>query len=299
MISVGNIVVGGTGKTPFTILLVARLKARGMTPVVLSRGYGRLDSSAAALVVDADTRVQASGDEPLLIARRTGVPVVVCANRVRGAGVAIDALSADVLVMDDGFQHWRLERDLDIVMLDAAEPFGNGHLMPAGRLRERPDALGRAGLLVVNHGVAVGECSASIPDQPRVDVFVRAHAGDLAGVKVGLLAGIARPERFEATIVAAGGEVVHTAFFADHHWITASELAAAERAAAAAGATRLLTTEKDAVRLPAGAVDAVRIDMVIAAGDKALDAALQDPLDAALDAALDDALDAAPQGTLP
>jgi len=152
VVSVGNLSVGGTGKTPMAIRVAGMLADRGMRPAVLSRGYGGR-SAAPVLVVSDGGRILAgpdeAGDEPVLIARRLpGVPVLAGAKRAVTGRYARENLGADVLVLDDGFQHRWIRRDLDIVLLDSRAPLGNGFLLPRGPLREPPEALGRAGAVV-------------------------------------------------------------------------------------------------------------------------------------------------------
>jgi len=151
VISVGNLTVGGTGKTPMVILLAGMLKDRGLRPAVLSRGYGG-KNRADVLVVSDGMRVLAgpdeAGDEPVLIARRLGdVPVLAGPKRVITGRHALEHFSVDAILLDDGFQHRYLHRDLDIVLLDSRQPLGNGFLLPRGPLREPPSALARAGVI--------------------------------------------------------------------------------------------------------------------------------------------------------
>jgi tetraacyldisaccharide 4'-kinase len=150
VISVGNVAVGGAGKTPVTHAIATRLAARGRRVAILSRGYGAVRSDAR-VVADGERvllAAEAGGDEPVLLARRLpGVRVLCGPRRVELAALATGTLGANALLLDDGFQHRALARDLDVVVLDAANPFGNGHLMPVGPNREPRWALGRAGLI--------------------------------------------------------------------------------------------------------------------------------------------------------
>jgi tetraacyldisaccharide 4'-kinase len=283
VISVGNLTVGGAGKTPVTLFLARELVRLGKKPAVLSRGYGR--NSRAPLRVTPATDPRLSGDEPLLLARH-GLDVWVGADRAALADVAASA-DADVLVLDDGLQHHRLARDLDVVVVDAAAPFGNGWLLPRGPLREQPSSLARVshGLLWLTRADAPRSAALRrLPDWPTVESVLRpaieatdaaAHSAggaDLRGQRVFLFAGIARPQRFEATLRALGAVVVGTRWFRDHHWYTDSEIA---RLRSAARDALLLTTEKDLVRLrdPSG-IHALRVELQITAGRPALQAAL-------------------------
>lgn len=276
VISVGNVAVGGTGKTPFTILLAARLADRRVA--VLSRGYRRRDTSEDLVVVDAETPVDACGDEPRLIANATDATVVVCADRVRGAKEAI-ARGAEVILLDDGFQHRRLARDVDLVLVDAKKPFGNGRLLPAGPLREPPAALRRATAIVVNHGDEVGPIDPALDAFSRIEVVVEATPSvAIEGKKVALLSGIARPERFESTVRRLGAEVVHVEALGDHAWFDRTVLTSFTRAASAASADVLLTTEKDRVRMAetASGFETVAIRHRIVAGEDVLVRTLAD-----------------------
>jgi len=274
VISVGNLTVGGAGKTPVALDLARRLAARGRRPAVLSRGYGR--RSREPLEVTAGAAVELAGDEPLLIARR-GFRVFVGPRRAALAEIAIGR-GADVLLLDDGLQHHGIARDLDVIVADASNPFGNGRLLPAGPLREPVSALGRVQLGLV----WLTRCdrprdprTLALRDFPAVESDYRADGG-VRGRKVFLFAGIARPESFAETVRGLGAEIVGTRWFRDHHLYTASELSDLE--ARAAGAL-LVTTEKDLVRIEQpGGIVAVRVDVRILRGEEALERALGDVL---------------------
>jgi tetraacyldisaccharide 4'-kinase len=274
VISVGNLTVGGAGKTPVTLCLARRLAARGRRPAVLSRGYGR--RSREPLEVTAESAVEAAGDEPLLLARR-GCRVFVGPRRAALAALAVQR-GADVLLLDDGLQHHGLARDLDVIVADASNPFGNGRLLPAGPLREPVSALRR-----VRHGL-VWLTHCELPRDPRtaelrafpaVESTYDADA-DLRGKRVFLFAGIARPERLLETVRALGGEIAGVRWFRDHYRFTAQDLVALRRLA---GGALPVTTEKDLVRIadPAGIV-AVRVDVRILRGEDVLDEALEEVL---------------------
>ncbi len=160
VISVGNIALGGTGKTPTVIDIAGLILQKGKQPAVISRGYGRRDESLISIVSDG-RMVQhdpaRNGDEPVLIADRlTGVPVVVGADRYQASLAALRQFHPDVVILDDGFQHIRLQRTIDIVLIDAAEPFGSGKLFPAGILREPLTALKRAHAILITRADRVG-----------------------------------------------------------------------------------------------------------------------------------------------
>jgi tetraacyldisaccharide 4'-kinase len=274
VISVGNLTVGGAGKTPVTLCLARRLAARGRSTAVLSRGYGR--RSREPLEVTADAAVEVAGDEPLLLARR-GCKVFVGSRRAALAQLAVRR-GADVLLLDDGLQHHGLARDLDVIVADSTNPFGNGRLLPAGPLREPVAALRR-----VRHGLVwLTRCelprdprTAELRGFPAVESTYEADA-DLRGKRVFLFAGIARPERFLDTARALGAEVAGVRWFRDHHRFTASDLASIRRLA---GGAVPVTTEKDLVRIAdPGGIVAVRVDMRILRGEDVLDHALEEVL---------------------
>lgn len=273
VISVGNLTFGGTGKTPTVIALVRDLVRLGRRPAVLTRGYKRLDD-AQVVVVGPDPRqsVREVGDEPLELARRLpGVPVVVDADRARGGREAC-RLGADVAVLDDGFQHLRLARDLDLVLLDAGDPWGGGRLPPLGRLREPASALVRAGAVLITKvpedwRPVVAEIEKTIERiAPHLQVFVarmRAtrvrvplegwkDAGVLRGRKVFAFAGLGRPQGFAETLESTGAEIVGHRWFPDHHDYSVRDLEEVFSAADAAGAIGI-TTAKDGVKLAGGA----------------------------------------------
>jgi tetraacyldisaccharide 4'-kinase len=274
VISVGNLTVGGAGKTPVTIALADRLVKRGRKPAVLSRGYGR--RSSADLQARPDSAAHEVGDEPLLMARR-GLPVFVGARRVDLVAPAVEQ-GADVLLLDDGLQHFAVARDLDVIVADATNPFGNGALLPRGPLREPISALHRVrrGLVWLTRCDGVRDARVEeLAAFPRVESVVEPRA-DLRGRRVYLFAGIARPERFAETVRALGAEIAGTRWFGDHHAFSPRELSALR---AAAGSAQLVTTEKDLARLesPEG-IACLPVEVRIVRGEDALDRALGEVL---------------------
>jgi tetraacyldisaccharide 4'-kinase len=271
VVSIGNLTVGGTGKTPAVLLATETLVGMGHRPAVVSRGYRRRTRGVQIVADTASIRLdpEESGDEPFLLARRLpGVPVVVGANRYEAAHLAVRRFRPTAIVLDDAFQHLPLRRDLDIVMARARRPWGNGHLFPAGPLREPLDALARAHLVVATGATSVDDCGevaevASL-HAPGVPVlpgrYVAAACWEagrmepvkleaLSGLRLLAFAGIAFPESFRATLAETGACVSDLVVFADHHWYSAADVRALAARAAHEGADALVTTEKDWVRL--------------------------------------------------
>jgi tetraacyldisaccharide 4'-kinase len=263
VVSVGNLVVGGSGKTPVVALLAETLRDAGLTPAIVSRGYKRRDTRRPVVVVSDGRSVLVgtgeSGDEPQLLARRLpGVPVVIGANRYDAGMVARDRLGAGVLILDDGFQHLRLARTLDLLLLsrnDLAEG-----ILPGGRLREPAEAARRADAVLAHGGAAEAAQLAS-----RVGVargfgmrvaydalrLVTPFGGPVSQAprRVVVMAAIARPQRFVAAVRELGYRVEQQITFRDHHWFTAADVERVQQVARDSGADAVLTTEKDAVRL--------------------------------------------------
>jgi tetraacyldisaccharide 4'-kinase len=244
VIVVGNITVGGTGKTPFVLWLVEQLRRRGWNPGVISRGYGGCAPSYP-LRVTATTDPAWSGDEPALIARRLEVPVAVAPDRVAAARMLLDAGEADILVTDDGLQHYRLARDIEICVVDGSRGLGNGSLLPAGPLREPPQRLQQVDLVVVNGGgwQAPGpalEMQLGIAEAVSLASGERRPLAAFAGGRVHAVAGIGNPQRFFASLRAAGLDPLPHPF-PDHHDYRDIDLCFD-------GAEPVLMTEKDAVK---------------------------------------------------
>jgi len=266
VISVGNITAGGTGKTPFVAWL-AREHLEGHCPAILSRGYGT------------DPRSGLDDENRLLETLAPGMPIVVDPDRVRAADLAVARHRARVLIMDDGFQHRRLARDLDIVLVDALAPFGGGlarrpcggHLLPRGLLREPLSGLARADLIVLTRtdlvsDDALRELRAELERHgAHAPVVLAAHrptgvrvvAGEGGGLTLESLAdgrwaalcGIGNPEGFRHTLERLGAEIVQFSAFPDHHRYRPDELEALLSSAAASGCLGVVTTEKDAMKL--------------------------------------------------
>ncbi len=274
VISVGNILVGGTGKTPCVEAVCRMLQDAGRRPAVISRGYGGRFDGPWAAVSDGDRVLMSpadAGDEPVLLADRLpGVPVLVGRDRRRPAREAVDRYGADVLVLDDGFQHLRLRRDLDVVTVDVRNPLGNGHCLPRGLLREGPSALADADvvLLTRTRGVAPDRIASVRRDlaryAPEAPILCTGHVpvglvdlatgeqrplDELVGRKVLAFAGIGYPGPFFREVEALGARVLEAVPFPDHHPYTRADLDQLERWSGLMNAQILVTTEKDAVRL--------------------------------------------------
>lgn len=270
VISVGNLAVGGTGKTPFIRWLAGELLLRGHRPAILTRGYRR-SSRGPVVVSDGAGKVAGvaeSGDEASALARALPtVPIVADADRVRGASLA-EALVPDVALhlLDDGFSHVALEREVDIVLVDATDPAAGGALLPEGRLREPLSSLARADLVVVTKaeqaepGPALELIRRHAPALPsfRAETHFLGISGPggesvapsgLPGRTVVAVAGIAHPEAFWSTLAALGIEPTARLGFRDHEPYGDFRLGEIQRAAEETGATAVVTTEKDAVKL--------------------------------------------------
>ena len=262
VISVGNIAFGGTGKTPLVAALARTLVAAGARPAILTRGYRRREKAPVTVRGGEDVGWERVGDEPALLAGMLPeVPIVVDADRVRGAATAVRETRATHLILDDGFQHWRLHRDLDIVVAEAGDP-----LCSRRPRREHPDVLSRADAIVLTRAADMTEVRAAIavlgayaPDALILATEVETRAviqggrrqppRALENVSVVAMAGIASPAGFVDTLGDIGARVVDMKFFPDHHRYARSEVEAVIAEADAAGAI-VATTGKDAVKLP-------------------------------------------------
>jgi tetraacyldisaccharide 4'-kinase len=269
VVSVGNLSVGGSGKTPFVAALARELLGRGEPVAVLSRGYGRRSQSPFVLVSDGNrilASAEDSGDEPLELAGGApGLAVAVGPDRAAVGRELLEKLGPHVLVLDDGFQHRRLHRDLDLVCFDAREPVASMRLLPRGRLREPLESLSRA------HAVVWTRWSDDAPNEDLSRLVARARpelptirtrnrlvgfspldgsetlgAESFRDQPVGVLLGVARPERVLESIPA---RVVFSAMRRDHHWWDPAEVKAFSEKAKGKGAVALLTTGKDAVKM--------------------------------------------------
>ena len=287
VVSIGNLTVGGTGKTPFAIEVVRRLAALGRRPAILTRGYKAAGNTPADEVLEFHDAVP-------------DVPVVVNPDRAAGADMACATHGANCLVLDDGFQHRRLARDLDIVLIDALSPWGGGWLLPAGRLREPRSSLRRADVLVITRS---NQVDAATLDTIAADL--RRHAGDkpilsatveadalvdragrrtpvreLAGRRVLGVCGLGNPSTFQR-LGASLAEACTWCVFADHQRYTAAHVDAIRTTAGRANAELVVTTRKDWVKLeplwPDAGPELVRLDVRLSLhdGSEVLDAGLR------------------------
>jgi tetraacyldisaccharide 4'-kinase len=251
VIVVGNVVAGGAGKTPLVMALVKHLQDRGWRPGVISRGYGR--SSTACLSVQANGSAADCGDEPLLIRQTTGAPVFVAASRVDAARALLQAHpEVDLIVADDGLQHHRLGRDVNIAVFDE-RGLGNGWLLPAGPLREPWPRTSRGDTdpvrpidLIVQSADSPGlggfVCQRRLAKRTRAADGSTVALSDLQGQRLHALAGIAKPSQFFDMLRQAGLTLERTTGFADHHAFSAADLPQDPE-------VTVLVTEKDAVKL--------------------------------------------------
>ena len=251
--------MGGRGKTPLVAYLARTLLAAGERPAILSRGYGRRRVEDGVVVVSDGDHVLAdvdrAGDEPLMLARSLpGAMVLVCEQRAMAASLASRTLGATVLLLDDGFQHRAMHRDLDLVIVSSSDL--RARRLPFGPLREGPGALRRA------HGIVIdGEMADADRGKLPVPAFVMRrklgiarplesrHSSPAPRAKVVAVSAIAQPERFSQALAAEGWEIARTLSFRDHHRFSATDLAAIAAAVRDTQAAGVLTTEKDAIRL--------------------------------------------------
>lgn len=282
VVSIGNITTGGTGKTPATIALAEGLRCRGYASVILTRGYkGRasgpcfvgsreiIDSFGLSGTPSFCGSVGEAGDEPLLMAEKLKIiPVVKCADRYAGGEFALKHLSDEylnklVFILDDGFQHWKLYRDVDIVLLDGANPFGNRRLLPLGVLREPVAGLKRANVILATktrNSELLEEIKTTNPAafvsfaEYSVDSFIDTDGREFAfdsfkGEKMIAFCGIARPEAFKNSLRSAEIEVCDFIIFRDHYRYRQADMDFVFDRADKAGADYIIATEKDMVKI--------------------------------------------------
>jgi tetraacyldisaccharide 4'-kinase len=276
VLSVGNIVTGGSGKTPAVVMLARWAQRCGYPAAVLSRGY-RGSFRGRVLEVSSDTRLNpeagTGGDEPCLLAESIpGVPVIVGRKRYEAGAFASRKFGSSFFILDDGFQHRELARDFDVVLMDAVNPWGNGHLLPRGPLREPLETLDRADAVVLTRA-GRGDKGAAATHMLRsrgltMPVFRAEHSaecfvepgggtvplGRIEGLPVVAFSGIGIPGSFRRSLESLGANIVHFEAFPDHHPFSRKELAGLENTRLKTGAEWLVTTEKDWARIRAAGV---------------------------------------------
>jgi tetraacyldisaccharide 4'-kinase len=267
VVSIGNITVGGTGKTPMVHYVASLLKGLGLEVAVISRGYGGYAQRSGGVVSNGKTifmGLRASGNEPQLLASKlTGIPLLIGKDRHRVGRQAIGNFGVSVLVLDDAFQHLRLKRDLDLLLLDSLQPFGNGHCIPRGTLREPVEQIKRASALILTRwpwGDDLARVSPIIELARGRPVFRCVHFPDglftarqkesldlktLKGQKLFLFSGIARNDSFRETVSRLGGDIAGSLSFPDHHRYSHKDIQRIWKRAEAVRAENVMTTEKD------------------------------------------------------
>lgn len=262
VISVGNIVAGGSGKTPFVRYLAEALAPRQIA--ILSRGYKR--QTKDTLIVNDETCASACGDEPKLLKEKLPSSIVIAEKNRSLSGHLATALGAEVILLDDGFQHRRLHRDCDIVMIDGGDPFGRGHFLPYGHLRDDPRKLKKADLIALmgiadrDHFCAIKEKLAPFTSAPLTSMELVCENGEeLMHRSVASFCAIASPHRFQRTLNRLGCTVVLSLEKPDHDPFSRAELETFARQAKGRGAETLVCTEKDWVKLS----HPLRLDLTI------------------------------------
>ncbi|CDZ83873.1 tetraacyldisaccharide 4'-kinase [Citrobacter koseri] len=243
VVVVGNLTAGGNGKTPVVIWLVEQLQQRGIRVGVVSRGYGGKAASYPLLLTPQTSSAEA-GDEPVLIYQRTGAPVAVSPVRSDAVKAILARHDVQIIVTDDGLQHYRLARDIEIVVIDGVRRFGNGWWLPAGPMRERASRLKSVDAVIVNGGVArPGEIPMQLAPGLAVNLCTgeRRHVAELSNIVA--MAGIGHPPRFFATLEACGASLQKCVPLADHQSLASNDV----KALVTDGQT-LVMTEKDAVK---------------------------------------------------
>ena len=305
-VCIGNLTTGGTGKTSAVLLAAQTLHKKQVKTAILSRGYGRRGSGrdVQVLLNSQNVHWQDTGDEPWMMHRAlkgTAIPILICSDRTKAGIEAVTYYDPEIMLLDDGFQHRRLGRDLDIVLVNALDPFGGGSLLPAGDLREPVSSLRRAGIAVITHSDQVEPVRVSeIRDQlrsihPQLKILEAVHRADflldlksdrrrrlsyLKGKQAACLSALGDPRPFESHVEESGAHLTQRWRYPDHHPYTLEDLQAVE--SVLHGAT-LVTTFKDMPRLPpgwqevlSGEVVALGIRMEITKGKAAWERALID-----------------------
>jgi 3-deoxy-D-manno-octulosonic-acid transferase len=295
VISIGNVTLGGTGKTPLVIYLSQKLKERKLKVAILTRGYRRKKKGLTELAEENKNKIPWSeaGDEPYLLASRLhDIPVLISKERKASGVYAEKKYQAEVLVLDDGFQHWKLSRDLDIVVIDATNPSGNSRLFPAGILREPLSSLRRADILILNkvdqiinkenliqvlrvynQDAPIIESVYEINSIERLFEHAVIEEKNVEGKKCLAFSGIGNPVSFEKNLKRSKVEVLKHHRFPDHFFYQKRDILSLEKEAQKLGALFMITTEKDSVRIPMMnelkiPIYVVKIDLVITKGEE-------------------------------
>jgi tetraacyldisaccharide 4'-kinase len=274
VVSIGNLTVGGTGKTGLALTLAGLFRREGLKPALLNYGYHAGIGRGPAVVSDGENLLLTpaeAGDEAVLLAKRLpGVPVLIGKRRIESGALAVERFRPDLLLLDDAFQYWRLARDVNLVLLNAREPWGYGSLLPRGLLRELPSTLRRATAVVLTHterstpeslSRLEAEVRRFVPQIPLFTANYKPHSlrllgGEqraglelLRGQRVGALSGLGSPGDFEAGLVSQGAGELHPYRFSDHYAYRAEDMETVHSDADHRGLTMIVTTEKDAVKL--------------------------------------------------
>ncbi|MGA1865284.1 MAG: tetraacyldisaccharide 4'-kinase [bacterium] len=281
VISVGNITVGGTGKTPVVAMIAEFLLGHGRRPVILTRGYKRRGEQKLKIVSDTKKVLslpEEAGDEPYMLAGwLPGVPVIACKDRYASAIFAMDKFMADCFIIDDGFQHIRLFRDMDVLVINASDPFSNCKILPLGHLREPISSINRASLILLNKSFSgqnldpifcvIRKYNTDAPIiktsyAPEYLVYALNNKNyiplsNLKGKPVLAFSGIADPGSFLNNLKETGAMIVNSVIFTDHHWYSERDMNKIREIANLSGAEYIITTEKDGVRLPTDCKDGI------------------------------------------
>jgi len=271
VISVGNITVGGTGKTPCVIMLARLLQSKGFKPAILSRGYGGKNTKSVNIVSDGKNILldsKTAGDEPFLMAQSLkNIPIIVGSQRIKTGKAAISQFGANVLICDDAMQHRKIFRDIDLVLLDSQNPLGKGNVLPRGKLREPIACLKRASALMLTRTDEVAETDnikGKLAQSDNIPIFTSVHRlqdvikadysdiwpiSKLSGKKVCAFCGIAKPDSFHKSLLAARAQILSWDTFPDHHNYSSAELETIKNKFYNDGADIIITTQKDGMRL--------------------------------------------------
>lgn len=271
VISVGNITAGGTGKTPCVIMMARMLQSHGFKPAILSRGYGGSSTKSVNIVADGKNILldsKTAGDEPFLMAQSLrSIPIIVGPQRIKTGKTAINRFGANVLICDDAMQHRQIFRDINLVLLDSQDPLGNGHILPRGKLREPIAGLKRASAFLLTRNDETPKTDSinkKLSQIGNIPVFTSIHKlkdvikgdysdkwpiADLKGKKVCAFCGIAKPDSFKKSLLAAQAHILSFDTFPDHHNYSRAELEIIKNKFYKNKADLIITTQKDGMRL--------------------------------------------------